>query len=320
VAAPADVAASYHAAQARIAQTVAVASVREWRKIDPARLDLSWLSVLLRLLAIVTAGQREAASRAPAYLAAVIRAQGVAPDPGHRLLPDPFSGIASDGRGLDTLLYSPVVGAKHAIAQGASVDDALAQAERQLAMLTQTQVQDAGRMSVQTAMADDSAVQGYLRVVHLPCCARCLILAGRWYRYSAGFQRHPNDRCTMMPAAEVIEPQDPADLLARMRKDHPAYLARSLTSGDLQALDHGADLNQVVNAHRGMATAADQIRDRMAASYRQTREGTTRRGLAGQRLRGQQRMTPAAIFAQAASENWTRQQIVAQLMRAGYLT
>lgn len=309
MAAPADVAASYRAAQAGIARTVAVASVREWRKIDPARLDLSWLSILLRLLAIVTGGQREAASRAPAYLAAVIRAQGVVPDPGHRLLPDPFSGIASDGRGLDTLLYGPVVSAKHAIATGASVDDALASAERQLAMLVQTQVQDAGRMSAQTAMADDSAVRGYTRVVHLPACPRCIILAGRFYRYSSGFLRHPRCDCTMMPAAEVIEPQDPASLLAQMRKDHPAYLARSLTDGDLQALDHGADLNQVVNAHRGMATAAAQA----------TREGTTKRGLAGKRLRGQRRMTPAAIFAQAESQNWTRQQIVAQLMRAGYL-
>lgn len=303
----AEVADRYHAGQSRISQAVALAAVREWRKIDGRSLDRSWLSVLARLLGIVTVAQRQAASIAPAYLTSVIRAQGVTPDPGHRLLTDPFGGIASDGRGLDTLLYTPVADAKHQMSQGATIGEALARAERHLAVLVRTEVQDAGRMATQTAMADDSTVRGYLRVVHLPCCARCLVLAGKFYRYSAGFDRHPNDHCTMMPAAEVIEPQDPAELIARMQADHPAALRKSLTEGDLKALDHGADLNQVVNAHRGMATAAA------------TTEGTTKRGLAGKRLRGATRMTPASIFAQAASENWDRQQIVAQLMRAGYL-
>jgi hypothetical protein len=309
VASAPEVADRYHAGQARVSQAAALAGVREWRKIDGRNLDRSWLSILARLLMIVTAAQRQAASITPAYLTSVLRAQGAIPAPVHRLLPDPFGGIASDGRGLDTLLYTPVAEAKYRMGQGATISDALQQAEQHLAMLVRTQVQDAGRMATQTAMADDSAVRGYLRFVHLPCCPRCLILAGKFYRYSAGFDRHPDDHCTMMPAAEVIDPQDPGELLAQMRKDHPAYLAKSLTPGDLQALDHGSDLNQVVNAHRGMATAAAQS----------TTEGTTKRGVAGKRLRGAARMTPARIFAQAASENWDRQQIVAQLMRAGYL-
>lgn len=307
-----DVSASYYAGQARIAKAVTVAAVAEWRTIDGRRLDFSWLRVLARLLAWLTGAQRQAASTAPAYLTGVLRAQGVVPSPGHRLLPDPFGGIAADGRGLDTLLYTPVASAKHAMSQGATIQDALRGAEAGLAMLVRTQVQDAGRMAVQTAMADDSAVRGYIRQVHLPACARCIILAGRVYRYSSGFQRHPNCDCTMVADAGELGTEDPAELIAKMRKDYPDgphAIAKSLTAGDLEALDHGADLNQVVNAHRGMATAAGKA----------TTEGTTRHGLAGMRLRGQPRMTPALIFAQAASENWTRQQIVAQLLRAGYI-
>lgn len=306
---PSEVAASYYAGQARIAKAVAASSVREWRQIDGTSLDRSWLGILARLLAIVIGGQRQAASTAAPYLTSVLQSQGALPDPGHRLLSHAFGGIASDGRGLDTLLYTPVADAKHAMSGGASIDDALRGAEKHLAMLVRTQVQDAGRMSVQTAMADDAAVRGYIRQVRLPACPRCMILAGRFYRYSSGFQRHPNCDCVMIPAAETLEPQDPQRLLEQMLADHPAALRKSLSDGDLKALEHGADLNQVVNAHRGMATAAGQV----------TTEGTTRRGLAGQRLRGARRPTPALIFEQAAAEQWTRQQIVAQLMRAGFI-
>jgi hypothetical protein len=197
-----------------------------------------------------------------------------------------------------------------------------------LVPIVATQVQDAGRMAVQTAMAADEDVTQYIRRVNLPSCPRCIILAGRTYRYAAGFQRHPHCDCYMVPDVEDIEPQDPGELLAQMRRDHPAYLAKSLSDADLQAIDLGADLNQVVNAHRGMATAAGPGR-----RVQVTTEGTTRRGLPGQRLRsgfarrpGQQysrartlRLTPAQIFDEAARAGWSREEVLRQLMRFGYI-
>ena len=47
------------------------------------------------------------------------------------------------------------------------------------------------------------------------------------------------------------------------------------THEERQAIDMGADLNQVVNANRGMYVAGDR---------QYTREGTTRRGVAGARI------------------------------------
>lgn len=322
----------YQAAQAKLAAVAAVAAVREWRRIDAKRLDLSWMGILHRILALVTGGQRRAAETAPAYLAAVLRAQGAAAAPGHQLVAGAFSGIASDGRNLASLLYTPVAESKHLMGQGVRIPDAIEQAGSHLAVLVRTQVADAGRMAVQAAMADDETVRGYVRQVHLPACARCIILAGRFYRYSAGFQRHPGCDCTMVPARgeQWVESQDPAELIAAMREQHPAKLHQSLSEGDLKALDEGADLNQVVNAHRGMYTAAGPRGRKVQA----TTEGTTRRGLAGTRLAAgpgglvpggryrraaPMRLSPAQIFDEAARLNWNRQQIVAQLMRHGYI-
>lgn len=183
---------SWHAAQARIAKAAALGAVREWRRLDAKNLNLGWLAVALRLLAILTGAQRRAADGAQSYLARVLAAQGATPSPGYRLLPDAFGGVASDGRGLETLLYSPVVRARQLMSQGVSISDAMTRAESDLVMIARTQVQDAGRMATQAAMAADPAVRGWIRVVHLPACPRCIILAGRWYRWSAGFQRHPN--------------------------------------------------------------------------------------------------------------------------------
>ena len=76
-----------------------------------------------------------------------------------------------------------------------------------------------------------------------------------------------------------------------------------MTKGDRKALDEGADLNQVVNAKRG-------------ASGMTTTEGTTKRGLAGQRLgKGRQRLTPNGIYRIASD----RTEAMTLLKQHGYV-
>ena len=58
-------------------------------------------------------------------------------------------------------------------------------------------VSDAGRSAESVATAARPNV-GYVRFLSPPSCARCAILAGRVYRYSQGFQRHPGCDCTMV--------------------------------------------------------------------------------------------------------------------------
>lgn len=320
-------AAQYQRGQASAAAAAAVAAVAAWRTVDGKNLDMSWLHVLARLLPLVSGAQRKAAAAAPPYIGRLLRLQGETAQEA-RLAAEAFAGLTGDGRPLASLLYTPVARSKYLMGSGVRIADALAQEELHLAMLVRTQVQDAGRMAVQCAMAAEPAIRGYVRHVHLPACARCIILAGRFYRYSDGFARHPNCDCTMIPAAgpERVEPQDPAELIGQMRADHEAKLRRSLTAGDLRALENGADLNQVVNAHRGMSTAAGAGR-----RLKVTPEGMTRHGLAGRRLSAEgaaksgrpgarsPRLTPAQVFDEAARENWGREEIVRQLTRFGYI-
>jgi hypothetical protein len=79
---------------------------------------------------------------------------------------------------------------------------------------------------------------------------------------------------------------------------------RGLSKAEEAAISDGADLNQIVNAHRsgayqGMTTA----------------EGVTRRGVAGKRLQGRQRLTVGAIQRLASD----REEAVRLLIAHGYI-
>jgi hypothetical protein len=85
----------------------------------------------------------------------------------------------------------------------------------------------------------------------------------------------------------------------------PAQQTRIFTAAGAQAIRDGADINQVVNARRGVSVAG-----------RTTREGTTSRGLAGMRLQGRARLMPEQIYAQA---HGNRDLALQMLRQHGYL-
>jgi hypothetical protein len=104
-------------------------------------------------------------------------------------------------------------------------------------------IQDAGRTAQSVDLATRSAVTGYVRSLRAPSCSRCAILAGRVYRYSQGFQRHPRCDCLMTPTNEVVGRDlvtDPTDMLRNGQ-------VTGLSKADMQALSDGADPGQVVN-------------------------------------------------------------------------
>lgn len=323
-------AASYQAQQSATSTAAALAAIAAWRGIDGKALDASWPKVVARMLAVISGAQRKVAAAAPGYVGRVAAAQR-AGTAAFRLNPDAFAGLTGDGRSLSGLLYAPVALSKQRIGQGERIADVLADEEKHVALLAKTVVADTGRQASQGMIMGYPILRGYVRVVHLPACARCIILAGRFYRRSEGFLRHPSCDCTMIPARgeEWVPSQDPADLMAQMQADHPKSLKKSLTQGDLRALSHGADLNQVVNAHRGLSTAAGPGR-----KLKVTTEGTTKRGFAGKRLIAEAgakpggrykraataRLTPAQIFGIADEESWDDAEIVRQLTRFGYIT
>ncbi|GAB3376279.1 VG15 protein [Amycolatopsis echigonensis] len=271
-----DLARRHYATRQRMARSAAAEGRRLWQKVDPANLSGSWAPMLARLLVVVTSAQLAAARAADRYVSETLAAQGLDPEPAGEVVAESLAGIASDGRDLASLLLNPVIATKRAISTQLRqfdriwLDRALATGQATLEMTMRTQVADAGRVADGIAVAVRPRT-GYVRMLVGDSCPRCVILAGRFYRYSAGFERHPNCDCVHIPAAE-----DTADdFTTDPRKAFEEGRVRGLSQADTHAIQEGADLSQVVNAHRGMYTAGGQKR---------TREGITRRGIAGARL------------------------------------
>lgn len=161
-----------------------------------------------------------------------------------------------------------------------------ATAEQDFNRLVESIIQDAARSAESVAIAVRPDIY-FVRYVTPPCCSRCAVLAGRVYRYSQGFLRHPNCDCVMLPTT-VAAPyaQDPVSLL-------DAGQVTDLSKADTKAIRDGADFSKVVNVRRAQA------------GLRQPGRVLHRNG----------RMTPEGIYASTS----TREQAVALLRANGYL-
>lgn len=106
-------------------------------------------------------------------------------------------------------------------------------------------IADAGRTAQSVDNATRPAVTGYVRSLTAPSCPRCAVLAGRVYRYSTGFLRHPRCDCLMTPVGETTG----SPLVTQPNLDQ----IHGLSQADTQAINDGADLGQVVNVHRKQA-------------------------------------------------------------------
>ncbi|KUN34824.1 hypothetical protein AQJ30_27535 [Streptomyces longwoodensis] len=285
-----------HYARLRTLSQRAVARVETvWRRIDRADISRSWAEVAPLLMSAVMEAQEQAAQLADPYVAAVAAAEGDESAAAGRVTARAFSGIASDGRPLLSLLYQPVIDWKVRMAAGQSVDAAFRGSLASALRITATQVADAGRGATGVAMAGRRTIQGYVRVVQPPACGRCIILAGREYGWNRGFQRHPKCDCIHLPTTLIardqgrgrgrldgdrftpttrpgsapgfIDPRAYFDGLSRAEQE------RVFGAAGARAIREGADMAQVVNARRGMTTMSAYGRRVLA-----TTEGATRRG------------------------------------------
>lgn len=265
----------------------AVASVRRgWGQIG-RRWDDDWLDRLPLATMLLAAAQLNAARSAGDYFAEVTQQTGAGAATA-LVAAEAFSGVASDGRPLESLLYQPLVAAGAAYNAGASPARALCIGRSLLDLIVQTQIADAARVATQTWMAA-SDVQGYVRMLNPPSCDRCVVLAGKWFKWNEGFDRHPGDDCVHIPAREA----DYGDF-----RLSPDKYFHSLSTADqdeifgeqnAEAIRLGADVGQVVNAKRGMTKASDLLgKGAASAGIRNTGreqlftlEGTTRRGVYG---------------------------------------
>lgn len=286
-----DAIAAQHAErQVALARRTSLELARLWRHVDRDRIAASWGSLLPQVLAVLSTSQATAAAAAGLYVDDVLEESGVAVEPAAgRVRPAAFAGVASDGRPLASLMLEPAITALRQIKAGASPAQALSTGRFALDLITRTQVADAGRVAVGTAIAARPQVHGYVRMIVGKTCSRCLILAGKFYRWNAGFQRHPRCDCRHVPVAENepgdirVNPKAYFDSLDRAGQDE------LLGKAGAEAVRNGADLAQVVNARRGMQTASV-----FGRKVQVTTEGTTTRGVAGSRLGARETTTKRA--------------------------
>lgn len=284
------------ALQRELAAYGAAAARRAWRI---GRVDL--LPTTLATLMVRAAIEAEAA------LEALISEQGLDAPPVARIDPGTFGRQTSDGRTLQGLVEQ-------------------AQSAPSLETMAVTQIADTWRMATGAATVSRPDLTGYVRHVGPTCCSRCAVLSGKFFRWNAGFSRHPGCQCLNVPTTEdamsdLIE--TPQDLFDQGR-------ITGLSKANTRAINDGADVNQVMNAYRrtsGMQFAQSPAIKR-SPSFRGgnnkfTTEGTTSRGRAGQQQTGlrrngptQQRLMPESIYRNAA----TREDAIRQLKLYGWIT
>ncbi|MCX5398461.1 hypothetical protein [Streptomyces sp. NBC_00102] len=309
-----------------ISRAVVVAVQALWNDVPADRILSAMQGEAGRaILAAVTAGQLSAVQGAQLFVGASMAAQGAVAAPLGLLDPAALVGIAADGRPLASLLQLPAITTARALAAGESAELAAARGLTQMAMMASTQIADASRTATSIGMAAHPRCISYVRVVRLPACPRCIILSGRQYSYSTGFKRHPRCDCGMEPMtdAEWKQTKTPEDLFREMS---PAEQRKRLGEAGVKALEHGADLGQLINSRRGMATAVTG-----RGPMKVTTEGTTKRGIGGKALNSgfekrpgaryerakEARLMPETIF-KLAGDNRSHQ--VAMLKKHGYIT
>ena len=313
--------ASFQSAQAATAQGALLLIRRQW---DRMRSLDDWPTIAPRVVLMTSAAQYAAASRGAEFAAEMLPDDAVG-----EVNPRAFARLAPDGRPLDSMLYSSVV---HAREKYAKVDEQLASGRKWLEMLAHTAIADAGRAATQVQIVATPRA-GYLRMVNPPCCQRCAVLAGKWFRWNQGFERHPRCDCVHVP---VVGGKAPEGFVNDIDPDQ----IRDLTDAQRRAIADGADANQVMNAYR------DRIKNR--EGYMWTNEGSTRRGWASYvqreiaKQRGEvaresvthvgrrgyianyavrssgPRPTPDAIYSYADRHGMTREETVRILARSGY--
>lgn len=283
----------------------------------------------LAVAKVVTAYQLAAAIDAARSVPAMLDEQGIPDEPVSQVQAASLAGVASDGRPLDTLFEQ-------------------AESDYAFGLMVATQLQDVARVVQSLAISTRPNVSGYVRMLNPPSCSRCAVLAGKFYRWNTGFERHPGCDCRHIPSVEALAGDlttDPQayfeslptasevaerypNLSVKMRREAGIYSQEDVfTKAGAQAIRDGADVTRVVNARRGMSTAARGTSGRRMLAAEEvggrpvyiTRESTTRRGAASRRRTGRNmsaRLMPESIYEVADN----REDALRMLRLHGYIT
>jgi len=291
----------HRAALAVLTASAIKAARRAWRQFRP---QANWQQqydeqVGPQLLLIAAAGQLEAVRESDNYVPAVLNELAFGPKARSGVLnPNAFLGYAGDGRPITGLLgltvtraattYDDLLDAAGALPKGAPTrrelaEMALGSAQDYADLIFNEIIAETARAAESAATVQREWVEGYVRMLNpeggkrsVPC-SRCVILAGKFYLWNDGFERHPLCRCIHIPWGEKSDTDPRTNPSALFDSLSEAEQDKAFTKAGAQAIRDGADMNQVVNARRGMAVAGH----RGSGTRLVTSEGATRRGWYG---------------------------------------
>lgn len=235
------------------------AAARAWGRVDSEHLRESWAEAAAEFQPVLESAQVRAAAFGASYGAmTLVQSSGEYRPPAQFVDPRAFAQVASGSLPLPAALASPVYATLTRISEGLPVAQALKVGKSRLDRLVRTQVADAGRLAAGVDAASRAGV-GYIRMLNPPSCSRCVVMAGRRYRWNQGFLRHPSCDCVHVQATtKMLSGAEAEGLLfdqrAYFESLSEAEQDRIFTRAGAQAIRDGADMNRVVNARRGMTT------------------------------------------------------------------
>jgi hypothetical protein len=236
----------HYNSQRQIAAEAIQATRTRWRQVGDD-FDAGWRDVGGELVAGVQGSMADAAQGGVEYVPAVLAETGQSAAGMIPAAPAAFAVANRDGMPVERVLHTSVIRAKQAVAAGASVYGALLEARKFLDVAVPSLIADANRGAVQATIAS-TPVTGYVRMLNPPSCRRCIPLAGKWFRWNKGFQRHPGCDCRHIPMAENRAGDfttDPYEMFNEMTEDEQA---RIFGKANAQAIRDGGDIWQITNA------------------------------------------------------------------------
>jgi hypothetical protein len=311
-----QVAADHQLEQAALSAATLAAILAIWAQMDPLDWLGSWFRRGLgtRIFTLLSVAQEEVAMDAEAFMRESLEIVTNAPVNVPRLRPIAFAGVASDGRDLESLLASAPIQAFQRAQRGDPPAVASEAGANFLRAAVTTQISDAGRAADQVALATTERMDikrpgrrsrynarsqfGYVRMLQLPSCARCIVLAGRFYRWNEGFQRHPMCDCRHIPAIEALDDDLAANPYAYFNSLSTKDQNDIFGKANATAIRAGADISQVLNAvtRFNPRTGRTALLKDPSDGRRYTTEGTTRRGFYGRNAAKERRPTPWQIL------------------------
>lgn len=320
---PSRLAQTRFAAVAALDRNLVAQAQMEWNRLPLNSLQAGFQQTFLPAIA---PGLRNAQAAA-----ASVAAQTIAEATGRPSTVNPaaFAGHASNGDTLPHALAMPLVELYVDLGNGVDPAQAYQSSFDSMDRMLTTQIHDAARQAESVQMVDHE-VTFYIRYTEPGACDRCIVLAGKHYKWNDGFERHDNCRCYHIQystvyrdpvgghqqSGDIVSITNPSPYRTNAQPQNPLALFHSMSTAEqdrvfghanAQAIRDGADIYQVVNATGSRAGMSTTISGPRGEQYKGTIQGVPR---------GQVRLVPEAIYQIAGNDQAYARQL---LKKNGYI-